>query len=139
MKQLEQANQPDPEAQRMQQEMMQKEIQMKDGSIALLEGQAAESQARATKYVAEAKAVPAQTELRFQEMQFEQVRAAAENMVEGDEDDKEFDRRLKILSELRADRQLQLQEKKADTDAKNADAQVIAQTKDSAVLKEAIE
>ncbi len=94
--------------------------------------------ARAQKYTAEAEAVPAQTELKYQEMQFEQVRAASENMSEGDADDKEFEKRLKILSELREDRKLQMQEDQVKIDRVNAASQVEAQNKGEQTLKAAL-
>lgn len=136
---LKQAQQPDPKQQQMQEQMHQQEMALKDGSIALLTGQAHESEARAVKYMADAKAVPEQTELRFQEMQFEQVRAASENMDSSTtQDDKNFERRLKILSELRADRKVQIEEKRADTDAKNAISKAASQAKSDAALGTAL-
>jgi len=136
---LKKAQEPNPEAQKAAEEERQMELAMKQGSISLLEGQTKESEARAIKYIADAKAVPEQTELRFQEMQFEQVRAASENMQEGDADDKEFEKRLKILAELREDRKVQVAEKAADTDARNAKAQQQAMDQEAQATKAATE
>ena len=137
--QLAKSREPNPEAQKAAEEERQLELKKQMSAIGLLEGQAHESEARAIKYMADAKAVPEQTELRYQEMQFEQVRAASENMQEGDADDKNFEKRLRILSELREDRKVQIEEKNAASQAKQAEAQMKAMTKSAADADAAID
>ena len=60
---LEQANQPNPEAQKMQQEQQQKQMALLDAQIQAFNSQAAKDQAQAQKYKAEADAVPKKVEI----------------------------------------------------------------------------
>ena len=71
-----------------------------------LNGQGAESQARAAKIAAETKAIPV-------ELEIDQIKAVTSNLSAGDADDKEFERRLKIAD-------AQLKEKKLNLDTVKA-------------------
>ena len=86
---MQQASQPNPQAQQMAQVAQQAQIEFQQAQTAALQGQAAESQARAGKYAIE-------TQLAPQELEIEKIEAITRNLREGDEDDKEFERRMKI-------------------------------------------
>jgi len=86
---MQQASQPNPQAQQMAQVAQQAQLEFQQAQTAALQGQAAESQARANKYVVDAQLAP-------QELEIEKIEAITRNLREGDEDDKEFERRLKV-------------------------------------------
>jgi hypothetical protein len=86
---MQRASQPDPQAQQMAMVAQQTQVEFQKAQTAALQGQAAESQARAGKYVIE-------TQLAPQELEIEKIEAITRNLREGDEDDKEFERRIKI-------------------------------------------
>jgi hypothetical protein len=101
---LQQANQPNPEAQQAQQAMQQAQIEFQKSQTAALQGQAIESQARAQKLTTEAQAVP-------QELEIDRIKAVTANLKEGDADDKEFQKRLKISEQLLKEREVAVKEK----------------------------
>jgi len=86
---MQQASQPNPEQQQMQQQAAQVQMELQQAQTQALAGQAAESQARAQKYQIEAQLAP-------QELEIDKIEAITRNLREGDADDKEFERRLKI-------------------------------------------
>ena len=86
---MQQASQPNPQAQQMAMVAQQAQVEFQQAQTAALQGQAAESQARAGKYAIE-------TQLAPQELEIEKIEAITRNLKEGDEDDKEFERRMKI-------------------------------------------
>ena len=86
---MQQAAQPNPQAQQMAQVAQQAQIEFQQAQTAALQGQASESQARAGKYTVE-------TQLAPQELEIEKIEAITRNLKEGDADDKEFERRMKI-------------------------------------------
>ena len=86
---MQQASQPNPQAQQMAMVAQQAQVEFQQAQTAALQGQAAESQARAGKYAIEAQLAP-------QELEIEKIEAITRNLREGDEDDKEFERRLKV-------------------------------------------
>ena len=86
---MQRASQPDPQAQQMAMVAQQTQVEFQKAQTAALQGQAAESQARAGKYAIE-------TQLAPQELEIEKIEAITRNLKEGDEDDKEFERRMKI-------------------------------------------
>ena len=90
---MQQAGQPNPQAQQMAMMAQQSQIALQQSQTAALNGQAAESQARAQKLAVEAQLAP-------QELQIDVVNAVTRNLKEGNEDDKEFDRRLKVADRL---------------------------------------
>jgi hypothetical protein len=90
---LQQASQPNPEAQQMAQAAQQAQLQFQQSQTAALTAQAQESQARAQKYAIEAQLAP-------QELEIEKIEAITRNLREGDQDDKEFERRLKVAQTL---------------------------------------
>ena len=100
---LQQANQPNPEAQQMAMAAQQAQIEFQKSQTAALQGQAVESQARAQKYLTDAQAVP-------QELEIDRIRAVSANLNVGDADDKEFEKRLKISEQLLKEREVAVKE-----------------------------
>lgn len=86
---MQQAQQPSPEQQQAQQQAQQAQLAFQQAQTAALQGQASESEARAQKYQVEATLAP-------QELEIEKIEAITRNLKEGDADDKEFDRRMKV-------------------------------------------
>lgn len=104
---MQQASQPNPQAQQMAMAAQQAQIALQDSQTNALNGQAAESQARAAKYAIE-------TELAPQELQIDLINAATRNLKEGDADDKDFDRRLKIADRLLKEREVEVKRNNAN-------------------------
>ena len=100
---LQQANQPNPQAQQMAMAAQQAQIEFQQSQTAALQGQAIESQARAQKLATEAQAVP-------QELEIDRIKAITANLKEGDADDKEFQKRLKISEQLLKEREVAVKE-----------------------------
>jgi hypothetical protein len=96
---MQQAGQPDPQAQQMAQMAQQAQIEFQQSQTSALSAQAAESQARAAKYAIEAQLAP-------EELQIEKIEAITRNLKEGDQEDKEFERRLKVADRLLKESQL---------------------------------
>ena len=90
---MQQAQQPNQEAQQMQQAVQQAQMEFQQSKTAALMAQAQESQSRATKYAVEAK-------LAHEELKIDKINAITRNLQAGDEDDKEFERRLKVALSL---------------------------------------
>ncbi len=101
---LQQASQPNPEAQQAQQAAQQAQLAFQASQTAALQGQATESQARAQKLAAEASVVP-------QELEIDRIKAVTANLKTGDADDKEFQKRLKISEQLLKEREVAVKEK----------------------------
>ena len=100
---LEQANQPNPEAQQAAQAAQQAQLQFQASQTAALNGQAQESQARAQKLGMEAQAIP-------QELEIDRIKAVTSNLKAGDADDKEFQKRLEISKQLLKEREIAVKE-----------------------------
>ena len=90
---MQQAGQPDPQQQQMAMAAQQAQMAFQQSQTAALNAQAAESQARAGKYAVE-------TQLAPEELQVDKINAITRNLQAGDEDDKEFERRLKVANAL---------------------------------------
>ena len=97
---LAQASQPNPQAQQMQQQIQQLQMQFQQSQTAALSAQAQESQARAAKLAAEAQAVP-------QELEIDKINAITRNLREGDAEDKEFERRMRVADTLLKEKQIE--------------------------------
>ena len=93
MQRLEQAGQPTPEQQQAQQATQQAQMEFQQSQTAALAGEAQESQARAQKIAVETQLMP-------QELEIDRMKAVTTNLKSGTEDDKEFERRLKIADML---------------------------------------
>ena len=104
---LEQANTPNPEAEQAQQQAaqaaQQAEMAFKAAQSAALNGQAQESAARSQKMQVEAQAIPQETEIA-------RIKAVTTNLQAGDQDDKEFQKRLKISEQLLKEREVAVKE-----------------------------
>ena len=90
---MQKAMQPNPQAQQMAQAAQQAQLQFQQSQTAALSAQAQESQARAQKLAAEAMAVP-------QELEIDKINAITRNLKEGDQEDKEFERRMRVAETL---------------------------------------
>ncbi len=90
---LAQASQPNPQAQQMQQQVQQLQMEFQQSQTQALSAQAQESSARAAKLAAEAQVVP-------QELEIDKINAITRNLQEGNQDDKEFERRMRVADAL---------------------------------------
>ena len=97
---MQQAMQPNPQQQQMAQAAQQAQIQFQQSQTAALAAQAQESTARAAKLSAEAQAVP-------QELEIDRINAVTRNLKEGDAEDKEFERRMKVADTLLKEKQIE--------------------------------
>ena len=98
--QLQQAGQPTPEEQQVQQQAQQLQLDLQRSQTAALQGQAAETQARAQKLTVESKMAP-------MELEIDRIKAVTSNLREGTADDKEFERRMKIAETLIKEREVE--------------------------------
>ena len=105
---LQQASQPYPQQQQMAMAAQQAQMQLQQAQTAALQGQANESEARASKYIVDAELAP-------QGIEIELIEAITRNLREGDEDDKEFERRMKIGQLAIKEANLNNQRKSGDT------------------------
>ena len=106
---LDQSNQPNPEAQQARQQAQAQAAEFQASQTAALNGQAKESEARAAKALAEAQAVPQETEIA-------RIKAVTSNLSAGDADDKEFQKRLEISKQLLKEREVAAKEGKIEPD-----------------------
>lgn len=97
---MQQASQPNPQAQEMAMLIQQSQLEFQQSQTNALNGQAAESQARAAKLAIESQIAP-------QELEIDKINAITRNLKEGDAEDKEFERRLKIADRLLKERELE--------------------------------
>jgi len=114
---MQQAGQPDPQAQQMAQVAQQAQLEFQQAQTAALQGQASESQARAGKYSIESQLAP-------QELEIEKIEAITRNLKEGDADDKEFERRLKIAEVALKEKELSDKNKPKELPKENPNAQI---------------
>ena len=105
---IQQASQPNPEAQEAAQIAQQVQLQFQQSQTNALNGQAAESTARAEKIAQETKAIPV-------ELENDRIKAIATNLKAGNEDDKEFERRMKVTDKLLEEKRLNLETAKTLT------------------------
>jgi len=97
---IDKASQPTPEAQKAGEETRQAELAFQASQTAALSSQANESNARAGKLAAETQAVP-------QELEIERIKAITANIKEGNEDDKQFERRLAVADRILKDKEIE--------------------------------
>jgi hypothetical protein len=96
---IEQGSQPDPAAQQAAQQQQQMQMAVTQGQIQLLNGQAAESQARANKYSVEAQLAPQEVTLKY-----------ADSDKDGAVDD-DFEKRIRLSELLLKERELESKER----------------------------
>jgi len=97
---IDKASEPTPEAQQASEETRQAELAFQASQTAALSSQANESNARAQKLAAETQAVP-------QELEIERIKAITANIKEGNEDDKQFERRLAVADRILKDKAIE--------------------------------
>jgi hypothetical protein len=97
---IDKASQPTPEQQQASEETRQAELAFQASQTAALGSQANESNARASKLAAETQAVP-------QELEIERIKAITANIKEGNEDDKQFERRLAVADRILKDKAIE--------------------------------
>ena len=97
---IDKASQPTPEQQQAGEETRQAELAFQASQTAALSSQANESNARAGKLAAETQAVP-------QELEIERIKAITANIKEGNEDDKQFERRLAVADRILKDKAIE--------------------------------
>jgi hypothetical protein len=97
---MQQAQQPNPEAQQAAMQAQQSQLALQQSQTAALSAQAQESQARAQKYSVEAQLEP-------QEVEIKRIEAITRNLAAGDQDDKEFERRLKVAQAITKDKEVE--------------------------------
>ena len=98
---MQQASQPNPEAQQMQQAQAQAQMAFQEAQTAALQSQAQESMARAQKYAIEAQMLP-------EELEIDKLKAITTNIRQGEEDDREFERRLKVADRILKEKEIDL-------------------------------
>ena len=108
---MQKASQPDPQAQQMAMAAQEAQMAFQQSQTAALNAQAAESQARAQKYMMD-------TQLAPQELEIDKISAITRNLQAGDQDDKEFERRLKVAEV--ALKEAELSDKKEIAQARKA-------------------
>ena len=94
---LRKANQPNPEAQQMQQQQMQAQMAAQQAQLDLSNAQATEAMSRARKNAAE-------TGLTAYEAETNRLKVLTTNLEPGDQDEKEFERRVKLAELLLKER-----------------------------------
>ena len=97
---MQQAQQPNQEAQQAAMQAQQAQLAFQQSQTAALAAQAQESQARAQKYAVEAQLEP-------QEVEIKRIEAITRNLQAGDQDDKEFERRLKVAQAITKDKEVE--------------------------------
>jgi len=97
---MQQASQPDPQQQQMAMAAQQAQLEFQQSQTNALNAQAAESQARAQKYAID-------TQLAPEELQIDKINAITRNLQAGDQEDKEFERRLKVADALLKENQIE--------------------------------
>ena len=107
---IKQANQPNPEAQQMQQAQAQAQMEYTQSQTAAYQGQAAEFQARAAKSRTE-------TELMSYKAKTDRIKAISTNIREGNSDDKEFERRVRIAELLLKEKEVDAKKQPENQDA----------------------
>jgi hypothetical protein len=105
---MQQAAQPDPQAQQMAMAAQQAQLEFQQSQTAALNAQAQESQARAQKYMMD-------TQLAPQELEIDQIEAITRNLQAGDQDDKEFERRMKVAQTLLKEKEIEAKTNANDT------------------------
>ena len=110
------SQEPDPAAAQAAQEAQQAQIAFQQSQTQALQAQAMESQARAQKYTIEAQLAP-------EELQIDKIEAITRNLSAGDQDDREFERRLKVANVLLKEQSMEKRRQANDDDAaRNAEA-----------------
>lgn len=97
---IDQAAQPSEDEQAAAQATQEAQLAFQASQTAALNSQAAESNARAQKLATEAQAVP-------QELEIQRIKAITANLSAGSEEDKEFERRMKMADRILKDKEIE--------------------------------
>ena len=128
---LQQASQPNPEAQQAQMAAQQAQLAFQESQTAALSAQAAESQARAQK-------IQVETQLAPMELEIDRINAITRNLRPGEEDDKEFERRLKVAEMALKEKDLNLKQKGATANANDTTRRPETPTPNGGILQRAV-
>jgi len=109
---IDEAAKPNPEAAKAAQETQAAQMAFQASQTAALSSQAEESNARAQKLAAEAQAVPAETEIA-------RIKAVTTNLQAGDNDDKEFERRMRVSESILKEREVAIKERTEQRDSQS--------------------
>ena len=90
---MQKAIEPNPEQEQAQQQVQQAQLAFQQSQTAALTAQSQESSARAVKLAVEANSIP-------KELEIDRINAVTRNLREGDSDDKEFERRMRVADTL---------------------------------------
>ena len=122
---MQQAMQPDPQQAQAQAMMQEAQLLFQQSQTDALSAQAQESAARAFKLNVEARSIPA-------ELEIEKMEAITRNLREGTEDDKEFERRLKVADLTLKEKDVKIKEMlaKSQKEEKDKNQQVESQLLD---------
>tara|TARA_R110002050_G_scaffold253621_1_gene391815 strand:+ start:2951 stop:5002 length:2052 start_codon:yes stop_codon:yes gene_type:complete len=90
---MQKAIEPNPEQEQAQQQVQQAQLAFQQSQTAALTAQSQESSARAVKLAVEADSIP-------KELEIDRINAVTRNLREGDSDDKEFERRMRVADTL---------------------------------------
>ena len=122
---MQQAMQPDPQQAQAQAMMQEAQLLFQQSQTDALSAQAQESSARAFKLNVEARSIPA-------ELEIEKMEAVTRNLREGTEDDKEFERRLKVADLTLKEKDVKIKEMlaKSQKEEKDKNQQVESQLLD---------
>jgi len=96
---LQQASQPNPEQQQMAMATPQAQLEFQQAQTAALGASAQESTSRAAKYQIEAELAP-------EELEIEKINAITRNLRDGDADDREFEKRMRIADVMLKERDI---------------------------------
>ena len=110
---LKKAQEPNPEAQKAAQAAQQAQLEFQQAQTATLQAQAMESQARAQKLSVEAQLAP-------QEVEIDKIKAITTNIRDGEEDDREFERRMRVADLMLKNKQVSM--KGATNNGNNSNA-----------------
>jgi len=99
-----QAAQPNPQQAQIAQLTAQAQLEFQQSQTNALNGQAQEASARAAKLEVETQTIP-------QELEIDRIKAITTNLKAGTQDDKEFERRIKISEQLLKERDIATKEK----------------------------
>lgn len=123
---LKEASKPNEQKQQMEAQAHEAQMAKEQATIGVLQGEAAKTTANAEWYRAQAANLPAENDIAM-------AKVAAMNFSPDDGEDKEFQQRLTLLDEIRKDRKLNIEEKKADAEIKQREQEGIDQ---AAMMKE---
>jgi len=103
LEQIKQMQQPDEAAQQQAQEAAKAAAEFQQAQTGMVAAQGKESTARAFKYMEEAKSIP-------KELEIDKIRAITANLDTGEQDDREFSRRLQTADRYLKDKELNIKQ-----------------------------